>query len=266
MNSPAALLAGAGVPDHEARRLLAAAAGRTFLELYTGDEIDPAAATRFRELVVRRRGGEPLQYLEGEAAFGPLLLACDRRALIPRPETEGLAELAAGAAAPGAIVVDLGTGSGCVALFIKHHVPEATVIGTDASQAALELAAANSARTGLDVEWRHGDLYDALVPQMQGGVDVIVSNPPYVAAGDWEGLPTDVRHEPRAALVAGPLGTEMLAAIATGAAGWLAPGGKVLVEIGDTQGAAALALFAGFEPEVLRDAAGRDRYLRGTAP
>jgi len=266
VTSAATLLSAANLPKHESRRLLASASGCSVHDLYRGDPLPPAAQARFHRLVARRLAGEPLQYIEGEAAFGPLVLGCDRRALIPRPETEHLAELAAAAAEPGMVVVDLGTGSGCIALFVKHAQPAAKVIGTDNSAAALELAASNGKRTGLDVRWSHGELYDALALDLRGAVDVIVANPPYVAARDWGELPADVRNEPPQALIAGETGTEVLARIAAGAADWLAPGGRVFVEIGDTQGAAALGLFAGFEAVILPDAAGRDRYLRGTAP
>jgi release factor glutamine methyltransferase len=132
------------------------------------------------------------------------------------------------------VIVDLGTGSGCLALALKHAFPEARVFGTDTSEEALSLAKENSALTGLDVEFLHGDLFGPLPGGLAGRVDLVVSNPPYVA--DADDLPPAVRdHEPRAALFAGPLGTEVLARIAEEAYWMVGVGGWVLCELGDGQ-------------------------------
>jgi|FLYL01.1.fsa_nt_gi release factor glutamine methyltransferase len=239
------------LPPHEVRRLRQVAARHP----------DPEKA--FRELTERRLAGEPLQYLEGTAAFGPLELEVDQRVLIPRPETERLYELVVELVTDPDVVVDLGTGSGALALALKHRFGSARVVATDISPDALEVASANAERLGLQVEFRLGDLFSALPADLAGQVGLLVSNPPYVAESEWESLPADVRREPRVALVAGPRGTEVLARIARGAADWLRPGGLVACEIGETQGQEALELFGAAlsEVRVAQDLTGRDRYL-----
>ncbi len=236
------------LPPHEARRLRAVAR----------DDAD------YRSLAARRLAGEPLQYLEGTVQFGPLELAIDDRALVPRPETEGLWEMAVAAlgdAGPGTVIVDLCTGSGNLALALQHAFPRAQVYATDTSEDAVALAKENAARTRLGVTFLHGDLFDPLPRKLMGRVDLLVANPPYVAEGDYPALPTDVRREPRQALVAGPDGTETLARIGADAEWWLAVGGWLLAEIGETQSQRALGLFPGLDREVREDLAGRDRYL-----
>ncbi len=244
-------LAGAlGLPEHEARRLWGVAADDG----------------HYRRLVERRLAGEPLQYLEGTVQFGPLELAIDERALVPRPETEGLWEMAVAAlgdAGPGTVIVDLCTGSGNLALALKHAFPRAQVYGTDTSEGAVGLAAENAARTGLDATFLHGDLFEPLPRKLIGRVDLVVANPPYVAEGEYAGLPVDVRREPRGALVAGEAGTEVLARIGDEAPWWLAVGGWLFCEIGETQGDTVPGLFPGLDREVRQDRAGRDRYLVG---
>jgi release factor glutamine methyltransferase len=220
---------------------------------------DPATLD---DLVSRRLAGEPLQYLEGTAPFGPFDLAVDERVLVPRPETEGLWELAQGLVDDPVVIVDLCTGSGALAIALYSSFPQARVIGTDISAAALAVARANGARLASDVEWSQGDLFDALDPTLARRVDLIVSNPPYVATSEWGRLPADVRREPRKALVAGPTGLEVLRRIATESPGWLAAGGRVVCEIGESQAEAVRELFAGFaRVEIYRDLAGRDRYV-----
>lgn len=244
------------LPSHEARRLWSVARRAT----------DPVSA--FRELESLRCSGRPLQYLEGTAAFGPLELVVDERVLIPRPETEQLWELAVRLVRTPGVVVDLGTGSGALALALAHAFPSARVFGVDLSSSALDVARLNGERLGLDVEWRHGDLWAALDPDLAGTVDLVVSNPPYIAQGEWELLPADVRQEPRAALVAGPTGLEVLQRIAAGADRWLAPGGWVACEIGESQGSRSRELFAArlTDVRIAVDLAGRDRFVVGRRP
>ncbi len=253
-----------GLPSHEIERLTAAVAGRSRRVLDSGDLTSEQQAV-LGALISRREAGEPLQYLEGTAAFGPIEVAVDGRALIPRPETEGLWELAVaalGETGPGTTIVDLGTGSGVLALALKHALPDAQVYGVDDSEAALALAASNADCLGLDVEFLCGDLFDALPQRLMGRLDLVVSNPPYVAEGEWRGLPPDVRdHEPRHALVAGPVGTEVLERIAEDAYRWLGVGGYLLCEIGETQGPAMELAFGAFDRAIRRDLAGRDRYV-----
>ncbi len=197
--------------------------------------------------------------------FGPIDLVVDERALIPRPETERVWEEAVGSlreAGPGTVIVDLGTGSGPLALALKYAFPEAQVYGVDVSEDALSLAKENAARTGLDVTFLHGDLFEPLPKRLMGRVDLLVSNPPYVAEADFDDLPADVRdHEPRGALVSGPTGLEIIERIADDGFWWVGIGGWVITEIGDTQGEAAHNAFFAFDREVRRDLAGRERIL-----
>jgi release factor glutamine methyltransferase len=249
-------------------RLKMTVSGLSRGRLLASPGLDQAQEARLRELVERRLAGEPLQYLEGTVPFGPVEVAVDSRALIPRPETEQLWELAVGAlegrAASGAAIVDLGTGSGVLALALKRSFPEASVFGVDISSRALALAGENARRAGLEVSLVLGDLFDPLPAGLEGAVTLIVSNPPYVAAGEWDRLPAEIRdYEPRQALVAGPGGTEVLARIAAGAHRWLCQGGLVMCEIGETQGEAVLDLFAAYRPEIHRDLAGRPRFVFG---
>jgi release factor glutamine methyltransferase len=251
------------IPVYEVDRLRRAVTGRTHAALVQDPDLSDDERTRLAGLVTRRQAGEPLQYLEGTVDFGPLTLKIDRRALIPRPETERVWEEAVASlrrAGPGTVIVDLGTGSGCLALALKHAFPDARVIGVDISPAALSLARENGVATGLEVEWTEGDLFGPLPRSLEGRIDLIVSNPPYVATGD--ALPAEiVDHEPALALFAGPVGTEMLARIAAEAYWWAGVGGWVICEIGDGQAEAAEALFSGFDREVRKDLAGRDRIL-----
>ncbi|MDX1447734.1 MAG: peptide chain release factor N(5)-glutamine methyltransferase [Acidimicrobiia bacterium] len=218
--------------------------------------------THLADLVRRRLEGEPLQYLEGSASFVSFDLQVDARVLVPRPETEGLWEVAVSLHPDPRRIVDLCTGSGALAIALARSFPRARVVGTDVSSDALDVARLNGARLAPDVEWRTGDLFEAVDEDLRGRVDLLVSNPPYVAAGEWEDLPLDVRREPRLALVSGETGLEVLERIAAEAGEWLAPGGCVACEIGETQGAAVRGLFADYrQPRILTDLAGRERYL-----
>lgn len=217
-------------------------------------------------LVERRLAGEPLQYLEGTAAFGPLDLLVDARVLIPRPETEQLWELATGLVESPEVVVDLCTGSGALAIALGRTFPDAKVVATDLSPEALDVARSNGAAHDAEVQWCVGDLFAALPSELKGHVDLLVSNPPYVAEHEYEMLPADVRREPRLALVSGPTGLEVLERIASEIGIWLSDRGRFALEIGETQGTAALDLFAVFEPEVHRDLTGRNRFVTGRRP
>ena len=262
----------ASVPElshHEVRRLLQLAMDAPVTALVANPEVPDAALARFREFVARRLSGEPLQYLEGSVSFGPITLRADSRALIPRPETERMWELALEliAYADSPLIVDLCSGSGNLALALKATIADATVVGTDISAEAVALAGENAAALDLPVDFLVGDLFASLPDSWQGKVDLIVSNPPYVAASEWESLPRDVRdHEPYGALVAGPLGTEVLAEIGVRVLAWLRPGGYVICEIGENQGEQCLEIFAALAPRIVKDFAGRDRYVVGCAP
>ena len=214
-------------------------------------------------LVARRESGEPLQYVVARWGFRTLELYVDRRVLIPRPETE----IVAGAVIdldPQDVVVDLGTGSGAIALSVAVETKARRIIATDASPDALAVARANLAglgRPATRVELYEGDWFDALPNAIRGAVEVIVSNPPYVA--EHEALPSEVIDwEPRGALVAGPTGLEAIERIVGEARDWLKPGGALVVEVAPHQRQAVLALCVDYaETEIRQDLAGRDRVV-----
>jgi release factor glutamine methyltransferase len=271
-------LAAKGIEDPrlDAELLLAHVLGLRRLDLYLQFErpLEPPEVDAFREAVRRRGGREPLQYITGVVEFRELTLAVDGRVLIPRPETEVLVgEVLAWARGSGAAeggagpVLDLGTGSGAIALSLLHEGPFAAVVATDSSEAALAVAAANAERCGLAdrLELRHGPLWAAVgeVEQFR----VIVSNPPYVADDEETMLAPEIRdHEPRDALFAGPDGLSLIREIVDGAPGHLARGGLLAVEVGLGQADAVAGLFrlAGFgQPRVAADLTGRDRMVLG---
>ncbi len=238
------------IPDHEMARLEALARTETPLE----------------DLIARRLAGEPLQYIEGSAAFGPLDLMVDQRVLIPRPETEGLFELATRLVRTPEVIIDLCTGSGALALALKSHFPHAAVFATDVSAEAIEVATYNRYQTGHQVYLAEGDLFDPIPTAVLGIVDLIVANPPYVAEADFAGLPRDVRREPKVALVAGPSGLEVIQRIGASAAAWLRPGGVIICEIGERQGVSATSSFLDLPAVVRQDLTGRDRYVVAVKP
>jgi release factor glutamine methyltransferase len=258
--------------EQELRWIVERASGRTAAEQVAAlDDAVTEREVRFvDQMVARRATGEPLQYVLGRWAFRTLDLFVDRRVLIPRPETEVVAGLAIDALAAldrPALAVDLGTGSGAIALSLAaERWPHIEVWATDRSPAALEVARANLAglgrRAGV-VRLVEGSWFDALPEAHRGGIDLLVSNPPYVAADDP--LPLEVAEwEPSDALVSGPTGLEAIEQIVADAPGWLRSEGVLVIEIGEQQGTAArdLALGVGFaEATVHPDLAGRDRVL-----
>ena len=258
------LIGSSSLPPHEVVRLLAAITGRPRAELLGGVVVDRPTVSMFYRLMERRSAGMPLQYLEGTVQFGPLELLVDDRVLIPRPETEQLWEKALDLVPDGACtVVDMGTGSGCLAIGIAHQRPAARVIATDISRDALDLARLNAALVQVEAEFCLGDRLSALHPSLRGGVDLIVTNPPYVSDSEWLKLPPEVRdYEPRLALVAGD-GLHIFRYLASEASAWLAPEGVLVAEIGDRQGAKVRREFrAGpWEARILPDLTGRDRFL-----
>ncbi len=238
------------IPQHELDRLEAIAGPSKPLE----------------ELVARRIDGEPLQYIEGSAPFGPLDLVVDERVLVPRPETEGLYEIATRMARNPEVIIDLCTGSGALALALKKEFPSAAVFATDISEDAIEVATENRHRNRLDIYLAVGDLFDPLPAGLLGEVDLLVANPPYVSESEYEKLPEDVRREPKIALVAGHAGLEVIQRIGAAAARWLRPGGVVVCEIGETQGISAGTCFLELPTVVRKDMAGRDRYVVAVKP
>jgi release factor glutamine methyltransferase len=250
--------AGVDTPRLDAEVLLAHALGIDRLTLLVDGEapVQGRAVRAFQDAVRRRSvGREPVAYITGVKGFRHLDLHVDPRVLIPRPETETLVEAALGLAR-GARVVDVGTGSGAVALALKDERPDLVVTATDVSEDALVVARANAQRLGLDMSFLRADLLDGV-----GEVDAVVSNPPYVEDGA-ELAPEIVRHEPSLALRAGPEGLDVLRLLVPAAA---ALGPKMLaVEVGAGQAEAVqeLAAAAGFTASGRHaDLAGIDRVV-----
>lgn len=266
--SRAALRATSDSPRLDAEILLAQTLGwsRSRLLAHPGASIDPGRARRFDALVERRRNGEPIAYLTGHREFWSLDLAVTPDTLIPRPETEHLVEAVLGIVADDApaTVAEIGTGTGAVAIALALERPRAFVLGSDRSPAAVEVAKANAVRLGAgNVAFIVADACSALAPRRWS---IIVSNPPYVAEGDPHLATGGVRFEPREALVAGPLGLDMLATLARQAPERLAPRGWLVLEHGGEQGAAVRTLLvrAGLGAvATLRDLAGNERVTLG---
>jgi len=266
------------VPDAAtAAELLAArllGIGRGFLAGALDKEVSERHVEAMRRGLRRLADGEPVQYVIGEWDFRTLTLACDRRALIPRPETEGLVSLVLKfieSRQGRPFVVDVGTGTGAIILSLAAEFRgDAMFLGTDVSGDAVALARENAVRCGLAerVKFAVADgLDDFDEPQ---SVDVIVSNPPYVESSVWASLDPRVRdHEPRLALDGGPKGLDFYDRYLGDAVNLLKPGGAVFFEIGDTQGAALEGLMKayGFEGiDIGKDLSGRDRYASATLP
>lgn len=259
--------------SQEARWIVERVSGYSPTELFlAGDELVSERSVAFFDAMVERRcAGEPLQYVLGRWSFRTLELHLTKDVLIPRPETEYVAGFAVDAAAAVArerppIVVDLGTGSGAIALCIAVEVPTSRVWGTDVSEAALRVARANTVgigRAATRVTMRLGSWFDALPFDLRGDIDVLVSNPPYVSSG--APLPEVVRDfEPHVALFAEDDGFECVHTILSTAPTWLRPGGTVVIEMGETQTerAVALAETHGFlHISVINDLTGRPRGI-----
>lgn len=293
--------AGVESPKVEAERLVAHVLGmdRARLALEADAPLPAGAAAEVARLVARRASGEPLQHLEGTVAFRDLVLCADSRALVPRPETEQLVDLVVSrlrgtrrepATGPGVRVVrrpsagdsagrpdsgtvdralDVGTGSGAIALSLVVEGIARRAVGVDISEAALEQARENRARAGVapstfELRRTGDDPFVALAPEEQ--FDLLVSNPPYVRDAEIEGLPADVRdHEPREALAGGPDGLDLVRAIAAGAPAHLRAGALLVLEIGADQGPSAIAVLeadpAWQDVRLHRDLAGRERFI-----
>ncbi|HLF68601.1 MAG TPA: peptide chain release factor N(5)-glutamine methyltransferase [Gaiellaceae bacterium] len=256
--------AGCETPRVDAELLLAHVRGTTRSGVHAdrGRSLTSGEEAELERLVARRERREPLAYVLGQWGFRRLTLAVDPRVLVPRPETEVVVErclaLLAGSAAPR--VLDVGTGSGAIALAIADEHPGARVTGIDASTDALDVARANAQQMGIAIELVAHDLFDGLP---EGPWDLVVSNPPYVRADEDETLQPEVRDwEPRAALFADGA-TE---AVAEGAVAVLRPGGALVLETaeGDAERVAALLSGLGYvEVGVTPDLAGTDRVVEG---
>ena len=255
------------LPHHEMVRLVMAATGLSRSEVLADREIAESEASAINTMVTARRAGEPLQYLEGTIPFGSADVAVDHRALIPRPETEQLLELASTAVPEPRVVVDIGTGTGCLAIALKLAAPDARVIGTDISPMALSLAHENAQRNAVDIEFHVGNLFEAVPRQIAGTIDLLVSNPPYVSSAEMAELPSEVQEwEPELALHGGFDGLMVIRPLIASLPQWLAPKGVALIEVGEghVDEAAELAIPVFERVELLRDLAGRRRFLKIT--
>jgi release factor glutamine methyltransferase len=251
--------AGCDTPRLDAEVLLAAVMGvdRAMLIARPSAELDGDQARAFQAAAARRRWREPVAYIVGSKGFRMIDLAVDGRVLVPRPETEHVVE-AALALPPGARVVDVGTGSGAIALALKAERPDLEVLATDVSEEALAVARANAARLGLQVAFRHGDLLAGV-----GEVDAVVSNPPYVREDERPGLPPEIlQFEPAGALFAGADGLDVYRRLAPAAAESGARFAAFEVGAGQADAVGALLREAGFaQTRADLDLAGVERVV-----
>ncbi len=259
----------------EAEVLLRVVLGVDRAQLYThwDGPMPDGSWARYRSLLDQRARGRPVPYIIGEREFMGLAFAVDERVMIPRPETEFLVQLAAlrlgGRARP--VVVDVGTGSGCIAVSLARQFPGASVYATDLSVGPLDVAAANAVRHGVAarVTLLQGDLLDALPADLRGGVDAVLSNPPYVPEDQAPGLPREIRDfEPREAVLAAGDGMGHHRRLTESAPEWLRAGGMLAMEVGSGQAPAVARILGesgryasvGVEP----DGAGIQRVVWGT--
>lgn len=269
---------GVQMPSLDARLLLCHATGLSHesLIVHGRDLLAPEQAARLAGYVARRLAGEPVSRIRGTREFYGREFLIDPHTLDPRPDTETLIEAALGMAAGEGLagrplrLLDLGTGTGCILLTLLAELPMAQGVGIDISQDGLRIARENARRLGLEARarFRAADWFEGL----EGGFDLILANPPYIASGDIDGLAREVAaYDPPAALDGGPDGLAAYRAIAARAADFLTPGGHLLVEIGATQAEAVFELFEASgliveEDSVLFDLAGNPRCVRAGRP
>ncbi len=275
-------LEGKGLPSArmESERLLADVLGVARIELYfqfdrpvLGAELD-----RYRELVRRRAGGEPLQAILGETEFYSRVFKVSPGVFIPRPETERVVELAVGLIAPpdrrllAPVAVEIGCGSGIIGVCLALEVPRLVVEAVDIDPAAVELTRHNAHRLGVEarVHVHQGSRFDPLPGHLRGQVDLLVSNPPYIPSDQIDGLQTEVKdHDPRAALDGGRDGLDFYRALAHAMGQWVRPGGWIVLEIGADQGEAVTGIMTASGAQAVsvhQDYAGRDRVVTARLP
>ena len=259
--------AGVGSPRADAEELAAHAAGTSRGRLWVLDDVDDEFCGRYAGFVAARAQRIPLQHIVGTAPLGPVTVEVGPGVFIPRPETEGLLEWAsAQPLPPRPMIVDLCTGSAALALALSKFWPDARVVAVDDSDDALAYARRNVA--GTPVELLHGDVTDsALLPELDGQVDLLVANPPYIP--DGVALEPEVaQHDPPHALFGGPDGMTVINAIVELAGRWLRPGGSCAVEHDDTKSAQTVEAFTragGFAEIAARhDLTGRPRFVSAT--
>jgi release factor glutamine methyltransferase len=251
-------------PTANAETLLMHVLGTDRAGLYARREgLDEQTARLFGRALCRRCAGTPLQHLTGRQQFLDRTLTVRPGVFVPRPETEVTATVALqtldGVSAP--VVVDVGTGTGAIAVTVAGRRTDAVVSATDVSPDAVALARDNARRLDVRVDVREGDLLAPLDPALRGRVDLIVSNPPYLTEAEYQDLPPAVRRDPYLALVGG---IDVHARLAADARGWLRPGGRLVLEIGEAQAAEVGTLLedAGFgDVSVRQDLNGRDRVV-----
>lgn len=263
-----ALQAGLPLEPLENRILLCHVLGLTRVGLITGSgrALTDEEAAQLSALVERRLKGEPIAYIVQQREFFGLPFQVSPAVLIPRPDTELIVELALDRLATGARLLDMGTGSGAIAVAIAHTRPDALVTALDVSEAALAVARANAAANGTDVRFVRSDWFTALEGERFDTFDLIASNPPYIAAGDAHLAQGDLRFEPTGALTDGADGLAALRTIVTGAGNHLAAGGWLLLEHGYDQAQAVrtLLLDAGYaDVQSWRDLGGIERVSGG---
>jgi len=246
---------GVAQPRREAEELLAAVLGCKRLDLYLQFDrpCNQVETDQMREWIARRAKGEPAQYIVGHLSFFGCEIGVAPGVLIPRPETELLVDQIARTIEGKGRLLDLCCGSGCIAIALKKKFSNLEVVGSDLSADALEQAKANALRNEVEIEWVQGDLFE----NVKGEFDYIVSNPPYIAQNELDGLQAEVRDwEPREALVAGPTGLEFYERIACESPAFK----RLWLEIGSGQGEAVRALFWG-RGDIAQDWSGHDRFF-----
>lgn len=260
-------------PRVDAEWLAAHGLGIRWGSLWGGlrEPVDPRTVRSLDALLHRRAGGEPLAYIFGSTVFFGRELACGPGVFVPRPETESLVEVALGMldAEPRSrpTVVDVGTGSGAIAISIAAERPRARVWATECGEGALRYARANVARWAPGVRLVAGDLLDPLPASFRGRVDLLVSNPPYVPARYPERCSLDVGAEPPEAVFAGPEGDEALLRLAGEARSWIRPGGALVLEVGDIDQVRTVQACGGWEVSGFeRDRAGHPRVVWARLP
>ena len=252
-------------PRLNAEHLLAHALGLKRIELYLEFErpLEEAVLAPLRELVRRRGQGEPLQHLLGTVEFDGRVFLCDKRALVPRPETEQLVELLKSRISdPASRILDVGTGSGVIALSLAANFPEAKITATDISEDALALARENAAR--LELQEKIVFTKSDLLAEITGTFDLIVANLPYVPATDRQTLSREVVHDPAIAVFGGERGDELVRKLIDAVPDYLSPGGLLALEVGIGQADDLASLLAEknyHDIEAIRDYGGVTRFL-----
>ena len=252
--------AGITEPEQNAQWLLSLAAGIPRLNLLAfSHNIPPRQSAEFFRLIKKKASGLPLAYIAGEQPFMGMSFRISRHVLIPRPETEGLVRLALKILPPKADILEIGTGSGCIACCLAMARPRAQITSCDISARALSVAATNARALGCGVQFIKSDLFT----RVKGKFDAIISNPPYVRTGDINAQ-RELEYEPRAALDGGADGLDCMRKIAARAAGFINPGGFLLLEIGYNQWEAVRRMLAagGFgKIRAFRDDCGIKRFV-----